>query len=132
MAGGSQIIINKNGITLITPAKFEAKAGQHLFKGGEKVNTVLPKINPYYSGYYVIRDRETQNPIANYPYELLLQDGRKVIGNTNRKGETLFVNTTTAQNVEFVDPDQKKKSLHQLFIAGSGSMELNLEYFDEE
>ena len=35
MAGGSQIIINKNGITLITPAKFEAKAGQHLFKGGK-------------------------------------------------------------------------------------------------
>lgn len=30
MAGGSQIIINKNGITLITPSKFEAKAGQHL------------------------------------------------------------------------------------------------------
>jgi len=24
MAGGSQIIINKNGITFITPAKFEA------------------------------------------------------------------------------------------------------------
>ena len=33
MAGGSQIIINKNGITFITPAKFEAKAGQHLFTG---------------------------------------------------------------------------------------------------
>ena len=33
MAGGSQIIINKNGITFITPGKLEAKAGQHLFKG---------------------------------------------------------------------------------------------------
>lgn len=31
MAGGSQIIINANGITIITPAKFEAKAGQHIF-----------------------------------------------------------------------------------------------------
>ena len=37
MAGGSQIIINANGITIITPAKFEVKAGQHLFKSGEKV-----------------------------------------------------------------------------------------------
>lgn len=45
MAGGSQIIINKNGITFITPAKFEAKAGQHLFKGGAKSNVNLP---PYY------------------------------------------------------------------------------------
>ena len=29
MAGGSQIIINKDGMTINTPAKFEAKAGQH-------------------------------------------------------------------------------------------------------
>ena len=34
MAGGSQIIINKDGITILTPRKFEAKAGQHIFKGG--------------------------------------------------------------------------------------------------
>ncbi len=32
MAGGSQIIINKDGIKIITPARFEAKAGQHLNK----------------------------------------------------------------------------------------------------
>ncbi|MBO3639864.1 hypothetical protein J5N14_07705 [Acinetobacter soli] len=37
MAGGSQIIINKNGITIITPSKFEAKAGQHLFQQGSEV-----------------------------------------------------------------------------------------------
>jgi len=42
MAGGSQIIINKNGITIITPAKFEVKAGQHIFKSGAKVETKLP------------------------------------------------------------------------------------------
>lgn len=34
MAGGSQIIIDKNGITLITPGKMESKAGQHQFKNG--------------------------------------------------------------------------------------------------
>ncbi|WP_111886108.1 hypothetical protein [Acinetobacter sp. CFCC 11171] len=37
MAGGSQIIINQDGITIITPAKFEAKAGQHLFQSGAQV-----------------------------------------------------------------------------------------------
>ena len=36
MAGGSQIILNKNGITLITPAKFEAKAGNTFLKVGLK------------------------------------------------------------------------------------------------
>lgn len=38
MAGGSQIIINKSGITVITPSKFEVKAGEHLFKPGAQVN----------------------------------------------------------------------------------------------
>jgi hypothetical protein len=42
MAGGSQIIINKDGITIITPAKFESRAGQHLFKSGEKAEVDLP------------------------------------------------------------------------------------------
>ena len=132
MAGGSQIIINKNGITFITPAKFEAKAGQHLFKSGEKVDTFLPKFNPYYSGYYIVRDKETHTPIPNYTYELSLQDGRKIIGKTNNKGETLFVNTITSQKVQFVEPDKKKKNLHQLFVAGSDSVNLKLEHFDEE
>ncbi|MDH2636871.1 hypothetical protein QDS01_18330 [Acinetobacter nosocomialis] len=46
MAGGSQIIINKSGITVITPSKFEVKAGQHLFKPGAQVKmpeTALPQ-----------------------------------------------------------------------------------------
>ncbi|MDC5316023.1 DUF2345 domain-containing protein [Acinetobacter baumannii] len=42
MAGGSQIIINSSGITVITPSKFEVKAGQHLFKPGAKVS--MPQI----------------------------------------------------------------------------------------
>ncbi len=44
MAGGSQIIINKDGIKIITPAKFEAKAGQHLFKSSESLSTALPML----------------------------------------------------------------------------------------
>lgn len=46
MAGGSQVIINKNGITFITPAKFEVKAGQHLFQSGAQapiLKNVLPE-----------------------------------------------------------------------------------------
>lgn len=46
MAGGSQIIINKNGITFITPSMFEVKAGQHTFKSGAKVSIDLPNLSP--------------------------------------------------------------------------------------
>lgn len=45
MAGGSQIIINKNGITFITPGKFEAKAGQHIFEGGQKIKAEIPQLS---------------------------------------------------------------------------------------
>lgn len=40
MAGGSQIIINKDGITIITPAKFESRAGQHLLKVVKKLKSI--------------------------------------------------------------------------------------------
>lgn len=50
MAGGSQIIINKNGITVITPGKFEAKAGQHLFKSGAEVGVNIKGL-PAYESY---------------------------------------------------------------------------------
>lgn len=131
-AQSSQLKLNGSGIFPTTGGKFEVKAGQHLFMGGAKVSVSLPKFNPYYSGYYVIRDKKTQQPLVNYPYELQLQDGRKVIGKTNRKGETLLVNTTTAQEVKLVEQEKKKKTVHQLFAAGSGSINLNLEYFDDE
>ncbi|MGB5885596.1 MAG: type VI secretion system Vgr family protein [Acinetobacter venetianus] len=131
-ADSSQIKLNGSGIFPTTGGKFEAKAGQHLFKGGEKVSVTLPKFNPYYSGYYIVRDKISQQPLTNYPYELTLQDGRKVIGKTNKNGETLFVNTTAAQEVKFVENNNKKKAKHQLFVAGAETMNLNLEYFDDE
>lgn len=41
-AQGSQLTIDASGITAITPKIFKAKAGQHLFEGGSKVNVPLP------------------------------------------------------------------------------------------
>ena len=36
-AGGSQIKINSKGVLNTTGGKFECKAGQHCFEGGEKI-----------------------------------------------------------------------------------------------
>lgn len=47
MAGGSQIIINKSGITVITPAKFEVKAVQYIFKGSAEVGVNLQGLPAY-------------------------------------------------------------------------------------
>ncbi|RPE31077.1 type VI secretion system secreted protein VgrG [Acinetobacter sp. BIGb0102] len=44
-AGPSQIKLNGSGIFPVTSGKFEAKAGQHLFMGGAKVDFSVPKFN---------------------------------------------------------------------------------------
>lgn len=41
-AGGSQIRISAKGIEIITPSKFESKAGQHIFTTGAKVAQEFP------------------------------------------------------------------------------------------
>ncbi|MDI6622569.1 type VI secretion system Vgr family protein, partial [Acinetobacter junii] len=46
-AGGSQLIVNGNGVFIKTGGKFESKAGQHIFLGGENISIPkydLPKI----------------------------------------------------------------------------------------
>ena len=87
MAGGSQIIINKNGITLITPAKFEAKAGQHLFKGGTKVDTKLPFLpeGTAYNLKYLFTD-DDGIPYKNMPYIAIYPNGSEIRGVTDKEG----------------------------------------------
>jgi len=42
MAGGSQIIINDQGIIITTNGKIQYQAGQHKFESGSKVKTEIP------------------------------------------------------------------------------------------
>jgi hypothetical protein len=46
MAAGSQIRIDKNGITITTPNQFTARAAQHIFQGGATVNVNFLKYSP--------------------------------------------------------------------------------------
>ncbi|ATZ65555.1 hypothetical protein [Acinetobacter bereziniae] len=89
MAGGSQIIINKNGVTIITPAKFEVKAGQHVFKSGEKVETQLPFLpegSAYNLRYFFTDDNGV--PYKNTPYTAIYPNGSEIRGMTNEDGFT--------------------------------------------
>lgn len=103
MAGGSQIIINENGITIITPAKFEAKAGQHLFEGGEHVLSALPKLPVLgdkndYNLRYLLKDKD-QNIISNQKYIAFLPNGESVEGTTNEHGYTELFKTIQSEDI---------------------------------
>lgn len=104
MAGGSQIIINKNGITFITPAKFEAKAGQHLFKGGNNIIShlpILPKINRGNFNLSVQLVNNENIPYKNKAYFALTESGKRFEGTTDNEGYTQRIYTDTEEQVYF-------------------------------
>lgn len=100
MAGGSQIIINKDGIKIITPAKFEAKAGQHLFKSGAEVgvNTQgLPAFELYNEKFQILSP--SGEVMSDVGYTISNVD-QKFTALTDRKGLSKRVNTTSQQNLQ--------------------------------
>lgn len=87
MAGGSQIIINKDGITIITPREFKVHAGQHIFKSGQKVETKLPFLpeGNSYNLRYLFTDDEGI-PYKNIAYTATYPNGTEIKGTTNDEG----------------------------------------------
>lgn len=101
MAGGSQIIINKNGITVITPGKFEAKAGQHLFKSGSKINYYLPDFpnikRPFSNKidvYSLFQDS------TNVEYSVLYGNGQVKSGLLDEYGRTERIKSNEKEKVK--------------------------------
>jgi len=100
MAGGSQIIINKNGITIITPAKFEVKAGQHIFKSGAEVGVNiqgLPSYEAYNEKFKILSPSGEEMP--NIEYKVSSSD-QSFTASTDRKGFTKRINTISEQNLK--------------------------------
>lgn len=112
MAGGSQIIINANGITIITPAKFEAKAGQHLFKGGANINYELPilptvKEIDKKSMRFDLGNLDFLSDFSNSKYRIYRNNGSFHEGILDARGRTKRIFTPEVEDLEiFIDhPD---------------------------
>lgn len=77
-AGGSQIKLNGSGIFPTTGGKFEVKAGQHLFMGGAKANSVLPHLpvmNLKPDDLVLEYLHSDGSPVKGADFEVLLSDG---------------------------------------------------------
>ncbi len=107
-AGGSQIEISENGVFITTAGKFETKASEHKFEGGGSVPLKLPMLLNLYQAQYKIVDEETQEPLAFYPYEIEMADGRKVVGFTNKDGMTKIVYSKQAEGTKLLTKEDKK------------------------
>ncbi|CAP02942.1 hypothetical protein ABSDF_p10007 (plasmid) [Acinetobacter baumannii SDF] len=101
MAGGSQIIISSDGITIKTPNEFKVFAGQHQFKSGAKVNATLPSLpdaeNPYIL-QYLVKNKDNL-AVSNKPYILMDEDGNVQRGLTTDEGFIKLKTTPSAQTV---------------------------------
>ena len=91
MAGGSQIIISSDGITIKTPKEFKVFAGQHKFESGQSVASkalILPLLKEYDNSQKFKIVDENEDPIHNIVYLILDQNNQAHIGNTDKDGHT--------------------------------------------
>ncbi len=104
-AGGSQILLGGQGVLFKTGGKFEAKAGQHVFSGGKKVNTsrtFLPdsRSDSEHRNFQAI-DTDKNEPLHNIPYSIInKRTGLKVYGLTDDNGMTMTTNTPECDELE--------------------------------
>lgn len=104
MAGGSQITISDEGITISTNGKILYKAGQHKFESSERVVSHLPTLPILNQGDFNLSVQLTniENiPYKNKAYFAVTESGQLFEGVTNNEGYTTPIYTEKQENISF-------------------------------
>ncbi|MEE9901333.1 MAG: type VI secretion system Vgr family protein [Acinetobacter haemolyticus] len=99
--GSSRIEISGGGIFPTTGGKFEAKAGQHLFKSGASASTklpLLPKFDNPFILQYLVKNKDNQL-LVDKPYLIFDESGNIQKGVTDKNGFMKLKTTSSAQKV---------------------------------
>ncbi|RYY77887.1 MAG: hypothetical protein EOO69_12890 [Moraxellaceae bacterium] len=88
-AGGSQIRISAKGIEVITEAKFEVKAGQHVFSGREKADISVPALPTFQNKNWIgLEHFDVDNsPFANLGYKIFFENNQVIEGKLDEYGK---------------------------------------------
>lgn len=101
-AGQTRVTLDGGNITFECPGNFTVKAGMHPFKGGESDAAELAKLPDTrpkrFSESFILKNRQTGEPIINRPYRIVLANGETEDGITDEKGYTHAV-MTAAQEI---------------------------------
>lgn len=100
-AGGSELKLNASGVFGTTNMKFEAKAGQHVFLGGERVDHpmyLLPKVaqDKSYTKKIILKNSDGDY-LSNQNYFVFFENGEVESGKTNTQGETHLIETDQSE-----------------------------------
>ena len=103
VADTSELKINGSGVFATTGGLFESKAGQHKFISGSKIKTVLPSLpliidQPYSAAITFLN--AAKQPMINYNYILIAENGLEVSGVTDELGKTQPIQTDQREKVD--------------------------------
>ena len=103
MAGGSQIIISKDGITIKTSREFKVYAGQHLFVGGEAAKfslPTLPNVETLFSNKMDVYQFFPPSSHPNIEYSVLHANGQVETGKLDSYGRTSRIRSNEKEKVK--------------------------------
>ncbi|MBC9230619.1 DUF2345 domain-containing protein, partial [bacterium SPL81] len=111
-AGGSQIKLDGSGIFPTTGGKFEVKAGQHLFMGGEKVDMIriaMPdiRIKKEHRNFQAVDANSNEFLKAIFYSILNKRTGMKIYGFTDENGMTKTIKSSENDELEVKWFDQQ-------------------------
>ncbi len=109
----AQIKINGSGIFPVASGKFEVKAGQHLFMGGENVHATIPLMPKLglHKIQFELRDTETQELLPFTSYMLMNDQGHVSYGKTDANSLTQAFVTDKQENYYLHAINDKIKKL---------------------
>ncbi|WP_288390001.1 DUF2345 domain-containing protein, partial [uncultured Acinetobacter sp.] len=102
---GSQLKLNDSGVFSTTGGKFEVKAGQHIFEGGEKSNYILPElpsIQYAYSNKLDVFNVFKQSELKNIEYSVLYNNGKIKKGVLDQYGRTDRIRSHEKEKVKIL------------------------------
>ena len=124
-AGGSQLKINGSGIFTKTGGKFESKAGQHSFVGGEKVNIQLPFIPKILVGGY---SQQFNLKSLGSEHGDLIGSSYKII---NKNTQEVLIQGAINSNFETDRVYTEKEEELELIVYETQYTDFNIENFNE-
>ncbi|WP_162625977.1 DUF2345 domain-containing protein, partial [Acinetobacter sp. MB5] len=108
----SQMKINGSGVFVTTGSKFEVKAGQHVFTGGEKVPYSLPVLGEVKNFLELNYHWPTLEPVKGAPYLVIFENGQKFTGTLDENGFAKLMNVPENQAYEvWYGEDQREVSV---------------------
>ena len=108
MAGGSQILIDDQGITISTGGKIVYQAGQHKFEGGRRVKAEIPPLPivneiKTFTNKWDFYDLFYEADFSNVQYKLINnKNNTYVSGQLDEHGRTQRMNTSNNEDHDVI------------------------------